>query len=190
MFGHRHQQPRVCMFMRECIDILTLTCNFFPFAGVGALWNGLFPTWVRQASNQGVRFAVVSQVAQALQGADPEEAKRSWHGFVSGGVAGGSSVLLNNPADVVKTRMMNQQHICGDALGDAGNARPAPLLTCIETCLCPFIAIYFKNSNHRRRQIGVPAQDKYKTSYKWVSGSVVWGAEWPREVKAKQSSTF
>jgi len=92
--------------------------------GPGALWNGLLPTWVRQSSNQAVRFAVVGEVAQRLKARDADDSKQGWHGFAAGGIAGGSSVLLNNPADVVKTRMMNQRNDLTSALSGDGNTRP------------------------------------------------------------------
>lgn len=60
-----------------------------------------------QATNQGIRFTVVANVTELLRRQQEGQFKH-WHGFVAGGVAGAVSVLVNNGADVVKTRMQNQ----------------------------------------------------------------------------------
>eukprot|EP01116_Phalansterium_solitarium_P000391 TRINITY_DN10261_c0_g1_i1.p1 TRINITY_DN10261_c0_g1~~TRINITY_DN10261_c0_g1_i1.p1 ORF type:complete len:299 (-),score=45.38 TRINITY_DN10261_c0_g1_i1:201-1097(-) len=72
--------------------------------GAAGLYAGLFPTILKQGSNQAVRFLVV------------EEAKKAWASVTGrtpgplgtaccGAVAGAASVFANNPIDVVKTKM-------------------------------------------------------------------------------------
>jgi len=68
------------------------------------------PTWFRQSTNQGCRFLVFGRISDVLKGLDSQKQKRHWHGFVGGGIAGGINVYVNNFADVVKTRMQNQNN--------------------------------------------------------------------------------
>jgi solute carrier family 25 (mitochondrial citrate transporter), member 1 len=73
--------------------------------GLGGIYRGLFPTILKQGSNQGIRFFTFHEVRKILQGGDKKEALGVLQSLAAGAIAGGASVLGNNPIDVVKSRM-------------------------------------------------------------------------------------
>ena len=74
--------------------------------GITALWNGAKPALVRQVSYTGLSFVLYTPIRDAIAGEgvakeDIPFLKR----VLSGGLAGGISIMAVNPTDVVKTRM-------------------------------------------------------------------------------------
>jgi hypothetical protein len=69
------------------------------FAG---LFAGAGPTVIRQAGSVGVRFALYDAVMHALHSV---VAPQAWHALVCGFVVGVVTTVLNNPVDVVKSRV-------------------------------------------------------------------------------------
>ena len=69
------------------------------------VYRGLFPTMLKQGTNQMIRFFVFSNLKSWLQGGDNTKDIGAIRTFLSGGVAGAASVFGNTPIDVVKTRM-------------------------------------------------------------------------------------
>eukprot|EP00435_Cladocopium_sp_Y103_P047917 s354_g14.t1 len=65
---------------------------------------GIGATGIRQASGVGVRFALYGRVKSALT-TDPPQ---MWQSAVAGGITGCCSTLLNNPIDVIKSRIEAQ----------------------------------------------------------------------------------
>lgn len=83
--------------------------------GIGALYKGVGPTIARQGCNQAVNFTAY----QSLK----EWYSRNFRGggelapyqhLVLGGLSGGMGPLVNNPLDVVKTRLQKQVVVPGE----------------------------------------------------------------------------
>lgn len=72
--------------------------------GIGGCYKGLFPTILKQGSNQGVRFLVYEDTKKFMLanfGFLPTVVNM----LISGGIAGAASVFANTPVDVIKTNM-------------------------------------------------------------------------------------
>ena len=117
-------RARVRVHVCACLPPSSYSCTHTHPSLVSLCVRARVLAQVRQSSNQAVRFAVVGEVAQRLKARDADDSKQGWHGFAAGGIAGGSSVLLNNPADVVKTRMMNQRNDLTSAWQSSGKTNP------------------------------------------------------------------
>mmetsp|Transcript_6529 Transcript_6529/g.14769 ORF Transcript_6529/g.14769 Transcript_6529/m.14769 type:complete len:504 (+) Transcript_6529:528-2039(+) len=88
--------------------------------GIGALYKGVVPTMLRQGCNQAVNFTVYNWSKKKLLAwkKKREEEKTGgngsdvqlehWQTLLLGGLSGGMGPLVNNPLDVVKTRMQKQ----------------------------------------------------------------------------------
>mmetsp|Transcript_69837 Transcript_69837/g.180093 ORF Transcript_69837/g.180093 Transcript_69837/m.180093 type:complete len:303 (-) Transcript_69837:72-980(-) len=72
--------------------------------GIVGLYAGIGACGVRQASGVGVRFAIYGHIKE-LMTSDPPQL---WQSAVAGGITGCCSTALNNPIDVVKTRIEAQ----------------------------------------------------------------------------------
>jgi solute carrier family 25 citrate transporter 1 len=77
--------------------------------GVKGFFIGFVPTAIRQGSSLGVRFFTYSECKLYLLNADKENQSRLWHAPLSGAVCGVTSAALNQPIDVVKTKMMSYE---------------------------------------------------------------------------------
>ncbi len=81
--------------------------------GVSALYKGVVPTSLRQGCNQAVNFTCY----QAFKTKWEEYQKADlmpWQHLLIGGVSGGFGPSVNNPLDVVKTRMQKQVILPGE----------------------------------------------------------------------------
>ena len=81
--------------------------------GLGALYKGVVPTMLRQGCNQAVNFTVYNWSKRTVLGwkqqKDPTVVQLDhWQSLLLGGLSGGMGPLVNNPLDVVKTRMQKQ----------------------------------------------------------------------------------
>jgi solute carrier family 25 citrate transporter 1 len=74
-------------------------------AGISGIYKGLFPTILKQSTNQAIRFVVYSEVTTWMRKDNPTKALSPIQTFIAGGIAGAASVFGNTPIDVVKTRM-------------------------------------------------------------------------------------
>ena len=75
--------------------------------GVMGLYAGAGATTARQASSVAIRFTVMEQLSSAIvamTGDNPNKPS-AWVTFLAGGMGGAISVIFNNPADVVKSKM-------------------------------------------------------------------------------------
>ncbi|CAM9511089.1 unnamed protein product [Ectocarpus sp. 4 AP-2014] len=79
--------------------------------GVGALYKGLAPTVLRQGCNQAVNFTCYQMFKTQLSLYTGSEELASWQHMLLGGLSGGIGPCVNNPLDVVKTRLQKQVRI-------------------------------------------------------------------------------
>lgn len=82
--------------------------------GIGALYKGVVPTMLRQGCNQACNFtcyALAKEYFEKLFGVDE---LKPWQHLVLGGLSGGVGPTVNNPLDVVKTRMQKQVIVPGE----------------------------------------------------------------------------
>ena len=74
--------------------------------GPRALWKGLSPALLRQVSYTGLTFVLYEPVRDRIAGKGvKKEDIPFWKRVLSGGLAGGASIYMANPTDVVKTQM-------------------------------------------------------------------------------------
>jgi solute carrier family 25 citrate transporter 1 len=71
--------------------------------GLSGIYKGLFPTILKQGTNQGTRFLVFEEIKKRL--IDQDGQLSVWKSLFGGATAGAVSVFVNNPLDVVKTQM-------------------------------------------------------------------------------------
>ena len=79
--------------------------------GIGSLFRGVIPTFWRNAGSVGYRFLVYDIAMEAIVGGTGE--KRWFHSLLCGAFVGMTSTVLNNPLDVVKSRMQAEQQVDG-----------------------------------------------------------------------------
>ena len=90
--------------------------------GGSALFKGLKPALLRQASYQGIKMALYEPLRDAVlsattpEGEDPSEPKL-WQMIVAGGLAGAIGTYITSPTDLIKIRM--QSGVKYDGLLDA-----------------------------------------------------------------------
>ena len=76
--------------------------------GIGALYKGVVPTMMRQGCNQAVNFSTYNFFKKKLLERQNKKELVHWQSLVLGGISGGFGPMVNNPLDVVKTRMQKQ----------------------------------------------------------------------------------
>lgn len=79
--------------------------------GFKGIYNGLYPSVIKQSSNQGIRFFVMETLKNFYQGGNSDVPVPKFLVGLFGGFAGFCSVVGNNPVDVVKTRMQSLEHV-------------------------------------------------------------------------------
>ncbi|GKY93589.1 hypothetical protein MPSEU_000326300 [Mayamaea pseudoterrestris] len=83
--------------------------------GLGALYKGVVPTMLRQGCNQAVNFTAYNAIKQKLMIMQQTDKLEHWQSLLIGGFSGGMGPLVNNPLDVVKTRLQKQVIRAGQA---------------------------------------------------------------------------
>jgi solute carrier family 25 citrate transporter 1 len=76
--------------------------------GIGALYKGVVPTMLRQGCNQAVNFTAYNYIKSKVMDWQGSNSLASWQSLIIGGFSGGLGPLVNNPLDVVKTRLQKQ----------------------------------------------------------------------------------
>jgi solute carrier family 25 citrate transporter 1 len=76
--------------------------------GVSALYKGVVPTMLRQGCNQAVNFTGYNLIKKKVMDYQGSSELASWQSLLIGGFSGGMGPTVNNPLDVVKTRMQKQ----------------------------------------------------------------------------------
>jgi len=82
--------------------------------GVPGLFRGLTATVLRNGISIGIRMVLYSKITKALVDARGGT-KRAWDPLVGGAAVGAITTVLNNPIDVVKSRMQADQQGNGAA---------------------------------------------------------------------------
>ena len=85
--------------------------------GASSLLKGVAPTVIRQGSNQAFNFMCFSALNDQLWNMQEADGKQldSWKVFTSGVLAGAVGPCINQPMDVVKTRLMAQTLLAGQS---------------------------------------------------------------------------
>lgn len=81
--------------------------------GLGALYKGVVPTMLRQGCNQAVNFTAYNLIKTKVMEAQGTTELASWQSLMIGGLSGGMGPLVNNPLDVLKTRLQKQVVVPG-----------------------------------------------------------------------------
>jgi len=76
--------------------------------GISALYKGVIPTMMRQGCNQAVNFTAYQFFKRKVMDYRGTSELSSHEALCLGGLSGGMGPLVNNPLDVVKTRMQKQ----------------------------------------------------------------------------------
>eukprot|EP00475_Leptophrys_vorax_P001882 TRINITY_DN11067_c0_g1_i2.p1 TRINITY_DN11067_c0_g1~~TRINITY_DN11067_c0_g1_i2.p1 ORF type:complete len:252 (+),score=73.49 TRINITY_DN11067_c0_g1_i2:244-999(+) len=79
--------------------------------GIFALWNGVTPTLIRNASNQALNFMAYPYLTKVMWGVDDDNPKQlaPWQTILTGAMSGALGPISNGPVDVIKTRLMQQE---------------------------------------------------------------------------------
>mmetsp|Transcript_21169 Transcript_21169/g.46049 ORF Transcript_21169/g.46049 Transcript_21169/m.46049 type:complete len:368 (+) Transcript_21169:371-1474(+) len=98
--------------------------------GLRYMWSGNVPTVIRQGSNQAFNFMSMAILNKALWGKVQGDGKQLavWKTLLNGLLAGAVGPCLNAPMDVIKTRMMAQEHGKGEAVKYTGWLQTARLI--------------------------------------------------------------
>jgi solute carrier family 25 citrate transporter 1 len=76
--------------------------------GLGALYKGVVPTMLRQGCNQAANFTAYNAIKTKLMQVQQTDQLEHWQSLLIGGLSGGIGPTINNPLDVVKTRLQKQ----------------------------------------------------------------------------------
>jgi len=90
--------------------------------GIRRLWSGNIPTVIRQGSNQAFNFMSMAILNEMLWGKTQGDGKtlEVWKTLLNGLLAGAVGPCFNAPVDVIKTRMMAQSYMPGEAVKYTG----------------------------------------------------------------------
>jgi solute carrier family 25 citrate transporter 1 len=102
--------------------------------GITAMWKGLTPTMFRNASNQACNFMSYNLIKQHLwQSTD----LAPWQTILTGAMAGAIGPMLNGPADVIKTRLMQQKTVPGQVRLCCDRLLLLPTIIFSHSLACP-----------------------------------------------------
>jgi solute carrier family 25 citrate transporter 1 len=96
--------------------------------GFGALYKGVLPTIMRQASNQGVNFTCYQIFKEKWLEISGKKELAPWQHLMIGGMSGGMGPCANCPLDVVKTRLQKQVVKPGQTPKYTGILQAIPLI--------------------------------------------------------------
>ncbi|TFJ86013.1 hypothetical protein NSK_002833 [Nannochloropsis salina CCMP1776] len=103
--------------------------------GIGALYKGVVPTVMRQGINQAVNFTTYQAVKTAWLERQQRKELLPWESMLFGGLSGGLGPLVNNPLDVVKTRLQKQRIVEGQLPKYRGIFQAIPVIVSEEGVL-------------------------------------------------------
>lgn len=94
---------------RKYTNVLQTAATIVKEEGFGALYKGVVPTMMRQGCNQAANFSAYQFFkGKILKWEGGKKELEHWQSLVLGGISGGFGPMVNNPLDVVKTRMQKQ----------------------------------------------------------------------------------
>lgn len=96
------------MALRKYRNVVQTAVLISKEEGMSALYKGVVPTMIRQGVNQSVNFTCYNSAKSYWVNRNGGRELESWKTMLIGGISGGFGPLLNNPLDVVKTRMQKQ----------------------------------------------------------------------------------
>jgi solute carrier family 25 citrate transporter 1 len=77
--------------------------------GIKGTYKGLFPTILKQGSNQAIRFVTYEAMMDWFAAGRDKKTINPGYSVIAGALAGAASVFGNTPIDVIKTRMQGLQ---------------------------------------------------------------------------------
>lgn len=93
---------------RKYTNVIQTAVTIVREEGIGALYKGVVPTMLRQGCNQAVNFTAYNIIKQKVIEYQKTDQLHHWQSLLIGGLSGGMGPLVNNPLDVVKTRLQKQ----------------------------------------------------------------------------------
>lgn len=96
------------MQKRKYTNVLQTAVVLVREEGIGALYKGVVPTMLRQGCNQAVNFTAYNLIKKELMEYQGTDKLQHWQSLLIGGLSGGMGPMVNNPLDVVKTRLQKQ----------------------------------------------------------------------------------
>lgn len=133
--------------------------------GIGALYKGIVPTMGRQGCNQACNFTcygIGKQKWEEWQG----KTLQPWQHMLMGGLSGGVGPAVNNPLDVVKTRVQKQVIVPGEKPKYGGL-----LSSCTVIAKEEGVSALWKGLTPRLMRI-MPGQAITFMTYEFVSGKL------------------
>jgi len=160
--------------------------------GLSALYKGVVPTMLRQGCNQAVNFAAYNAMKkywleQQRQRDPSREPQLSGPmSLLIGGLSGGMGPLVNNPLDVVKTRLQKQNTAAARSKSSTGVAVTPKYTGLIQACFKianeEGAGALWKGITPRLMRI-VPGQaitfTTYETVSRWLQNMNGWGSSKP-----------
>jgi solute carrier family 25 citrate transporter 1 len=98
---------------RKYTNVLQTAATIVREEGIGALYKGIVPTMLRQGCNQAVNFTAYSAIKRKVLDYQQTKELYHWQSLLIGGISGGMGPMVNNPLDVVKTRLQKQVVVPG-----------------------------------------------------------------------------
>jgi solute carrier family 25 citrate transporter 1 len=135
--------------------------------GIGALYKGVVPTMLRQGCNQAVNFTGYNLIKKKVMEYQGTNELASWQSLLIGGFSGGMGPCVNNPLDVVKTRMQKQVITPGKPAKYTGLIQACGLIAREEGVLA-----LWKGITPRLLRI-VPGQAITFMTYEFVSSNLI-----------------
>ncbi|CAB9525836.1 Succinate/fumarate mitochondrial transporter [Seminavis robusta] len=135
--------------------------------GIGALYKGVVPTMLRQGCNQAVNFTGYNLIKKKVMDYQGTTELASWQSLLIGGFSGGMGPTVNNPLDVVKTRMQKQVITPGKPAKYTGLGQACALIAKEEGVLA-----LWKGITPRLLRI-VPGQAITFMTYEFVSANLI-----------------
>ena len=155
---------------RKYTNVLQTAVTIVREEGLGALYKGVVPTMLRQGCNQAVNFTAYNWIKRAVLEWQQTSELSSWQSLVIGGFSGGMGPLVNNPLDVVKTRMQKQVIHEGKAPKYTGLAQ-----SCVVIAKEEGVLALWKGITPRLLRI-VPGQAITFMTYEAVTSAMIrWG---------------
>jgi solute carrier family 25 citrate transporter 1 len=109
MMGQYHSlQDPTQLARRKYTNVLQTALVITREEGIGALYKGVVPTMLRQGCNQAVNFTAYNAIKKHVMDWQGTSSLEHWQSLAIGGLSGGMGPLVNNPLDVVKTRLQKQ----------------------------------------------------------------------------------